>query len=119
MASYFAGDVAQSDMMMPTPAGSMPTPEEALQVACHRILTVQSDIEAHRIVRSLAMALGAVRTEGSTIKALHAVLLQLARPGLSIEMACRCTGASMSNTAKWRRRVRKVQLESLASGFPY
>ena len=102
---------------MPTPSGSIPTPEQALQVARHRILTAQSDIEAHRIIRTLAMALGAVRTEAGTIKALHAVLLQLVRPGLSNEMACTSTGASLSNAAKWRRRVQKIQLESLASGF--
>ena len=110
VAPYFASDVAQSNVMMPTPRGSMPTPEEALQVARHRIQTAESDIEARRIIRTLALALGAVRTEAGTIKALHAVLLQLVRPGLSNEMACTSTGASMSNAAKWRRRVQRVQL---------
>ena len=95
------------------------TPEQALQVATHRIQTAHSDLEAHRIIRALAVALGASRTEAGTIKALHAVLLQLVRPGMSNQEACMSTGASMSNAAKWRRRVQKVQLDHMASNLGY
>ena len=58
----------------------------------------------------LAVALGANRTEGGTIKALHAVLLQLDRPGMNDIEAYTSTGASMSNFKKWRRRVLNAQL---------
>ena len=47
--------------------------------------------------------------EVGTIRALHAVLLQLARPGMNDVEAYRSTGASRSNFTKWRRRVQHVQ----------
>ena len=88
-----------------------PTPEQALQLARHSILVAQTQIEVHRVVRTLGMALGATRMESGTIKALHAVLLQLARPGMSDVEAYTATGASRSNFTKWRRRVQNVQLD--------
>ena len=54
------------------------------------------------------MALGASRIETGTAKALHAVLLQLAQPGVSDIEAYRSTGASRSNFTKWRRRVQQI-----------
>ena len=81
----------------------------ALQMALHGIPGARTNIEVHQVVRTLAIALGASRTEIGTIKALHAVLLQLLLPGMSNEEACASTAASMSNFAKWRRRVQLVQ----------
>ena len=47
----------------------------------------------------------------TTIKALHAVLLQLETPGMGEREACTATGASLSNYKKWRRRVQHAQLD--------
>ena len=60
----------------------------------------------HQVVRTLAVSFGATRTEVGTIKALHAVLLQLERPGMTDLEVCTSTAASKSNFAKWKRRVR-------------
>lgn len=60
--------------------------QQALHVAreCMRIKrTLHRHVEIYPVVRQLAVALGASRTEGGTIKALHAVLLQLDRPGMN------------------------------------
>ena len=86
-----------------------PTPEQALLEARRSILVVQNQADVHRIVRKLGVALGASRMEAGTIRALHAVLLQLARPGMHDMEAYRSTGASRSNFTKWRRRVQHVQ----------
>ena len=55
------------------------------------------------------LSVGASRMEVGTIRALHSVLLQLARPGMNDLEAYRSTGASRSNFIKWRRRVQNVQ----------
>jgi len=60
-----------------------PIPEQALLVARRSILVAQNQVDVHRIVRTLGTALGASRMEVGTIRALHAVLLQLARPGMN------------------------------------
>ena len=88
----------------------MPTPEQALQIALHGVQTARSDAEVHQVVRTLAIALGASRTEVGTIKAVHAVLLQLLQPDMSDAEACSLTTASNSNFAKWRKRMRDAQL---------
>ena len=89
----------------------MPTPEQALLIACRDILISQDEIHVHRVVRTLGMALGATRMVLPTIRALHAVLLQQARPwpGMNDGEAHRSTGASRSNFTKWRRRVELIQ----------
>ena len=46
-----------------------------------------------------------------TIKALHAVLLQLIRPDMSAGEMCTLTGASNSNFSKWRKRVHDLRLQ--------
>ena len=75
-----------------------------------RLQAVTEDrIHVHRVVRTLGMALGATRMEVGTIRALHAVLLQQARPGLNDGEAYRSTGASRPNFTKWRRRVQHIQ----------
>ena len=51
--------------------------------------------------------------ESGTIKALHAVVLQLVRPGISDSEAYTSTAASGSNFFKWRRLVRDAQLDHL------
>ena len=85
--------------------------QQALHVARHRIQAARVDVEVCQVVRTLAVALGASRTESGTIKALQAVLLQLERPGMSCDEARASTGASRSNTSKWLRRVRHAQLD--------
>ena len=88
--------------------------QQALRVARQDMHIMQirpNDIERFRILHTLSVALGASRTEASTIKALHAVLLQLEKPGTSEEQACTATGASLSNYKKWRRRVQHAQLD--------
>ena len=84
--------------------------QQALHVARDRLKAAGSDLEVYRVVRTLAMALGASRIEGGTITALHAVLLQLERPGMSCDEARASTGASMSNFKKWQRRVHQARL---------
>ena len=74
------------------------------------MLAARTETETLKIVRALALALGAVRTESGTIKAVHAVLLLLDRPEMSEKEAYTSTGASMSNFKKWRKRIRHAQL---------
>ena len=85
------------------------TPEQALLLARRSMLVAQDQIHLQRVVRTLGMALGANRMEAGTIRALHAVLQQLARPGMTDLEAYRSTGASRSNFTKWRRRVQHVE----------
>ena len=89
-------------------SGGVSTPEQAVLVACRDILVAQDQIQVQRVVRTLGMALGASRIETGTTKALHAVLLQLAHPGMNDIEAYRSTGASRSNFTKWRRRVQQI-----------
>ena len=84
--------------------------QQALHVARDRIKAARGDLEVCHVVRTLAIALGASRTEGGTITALHAVLLHMERPGLSCEEARASTGASMSNFKRWQRRVHQARL---------
>ena len=90
-------------------SNGVPTPEQALLVARRSMLLAQDQIHLQRVVRTLGIALGASRMEAATIKALHAVLQQLARPGMTDTEAYRSTGASRSNFTKWRRRVQHVE----------
>ena len=84
--------------------------QQAVHVARQLMLAARSETETLKIVRALALALGAVRTESGTIKAVHAVLLLLDRPEMSEKEAYTSTGASMSNFKKWRKRIRHAQL---------
>ena len=86
-----------------------PTPMQALQMACHNVLNAHTPVEVQQVVRTLGMALGASRMEVGSFKALHAVLIQLATPGMSDVEAYTLTGASRSNFMKWRRRVQNIQ----------
>ena len=82
------------------------TPEQqAIGVALSRIQVAQTDVEVCEVARTLAYALGATRTEVGTIKALHAVLLQMTRPGMSDMKAFKSTKASKSNFVNWKRKV--------------
>lgn len=93
------------------PAGSLGLgqvnmlPEQALHVALSRMQVAQTDTHVFKIVRTLAVALGAARAEAGTVKALHAVLMQLVRHGMGDKEAYTSTGASRSNFTKWKRRV--------------
>ena len=84
--------------------------QQAVHVARQLMLAARSETETLKMVRALALALGAVRTESGTIKAVHAVLLLLDRPEMSEKEAYTSTGASMSNFKKWRKRIRHAQL---------
>ena len=88
----------------------MSTGQQALHVARHRMHAASVEVEVYHAIRTLAIALGASRTEGGTIKALQAVLLQLERPEMSCDEARTATGASMSNFKKWKRRVHQARL---------
>ena len=90
-------------------SNGVPTSEQALLIARRDILVAEGQIHVHRVVRTLGMALGATRMEVGSIRALHAVLLQQARPGMNDAEAYRSTGASRSNFTKWRRRVQQIQ----------
>ena len=84
---------------------------QALHVARQSLQISRTDVEIFQVLRNLSLALGSTRTESGTIKAVHAVLLQLDRPGKSEKDAYTYTGASLSNFKKWRRRVHHAQLD--------
>ena len=71
----------------------------------------RTDVDIFKVIRTLCLALGSTRTESGTVKAVHAVLLQLDRPGMAEREAAALTGASLSNFKKWRRRVQHAQLD--------
>ena len=85
--------------------------QQALSVALHQVQFARTETEVYVLVHMLAAALGASRTEDGTVKALHAVLIQMRRPGMREKEAYSSTGASMSNFKKWRRRVQHAQLD--------
>ena len=74
-----------------------------LHVALSGMQVAQTDTQVYKVVRTLAVALGATRAETGTIKALHAVLMQLVRPEMGDTDAYTSTGASRSNFTKWKR----------------
>jgi len=76
-----------------------------LHVALSGMQVAQTDTQVYKVVRTLAVALGATRAETGTIKALHVVLMQLVRPEMGDTDAYTSTGASRSNFTKWKRRV--------------
>ena len=90
--------------------GSRTSRQQALHVARQSLRITSTEFEIFQICCALAIALGSVRTELGTIKAVHAVLLLLDRPGMSDKEAYTYTGASMSNFKKWRKRVLHAQL---------
>ena len=72
-------------------------PRPALKVALSRIQMASTAVEVWKTCHTLALAFGTIRPESGTIKALHAVLVQLLRPGMSDVEASGSTGASKSN----------------------
>ena len=84
--------------------------QQALHVARQSLQVTRTDLEIFQVVRALSLALGSVRTESGTVKAVHAVLLQMNRPEMSEKEAYTSTGASMSNFKKWRRRIQHAEL---------
>ena len=94
------------------PADAAMTPRQtALYLALQRLQLARTEVEIHRIVRALATALGASRMEQGTIRALHAVLIQMGRPGMSEEEAYNATGARKANFKNWQKRVEYAQLD--------
>ena len=94
--------VAQADVEV---GSNMTTEQQAISVALRCIQVARTDIEVCKVVRMLAYALGATRAEVGTIKALHAVLLQMTRPGMSDMEAFTSTKASKTNFVLWKRKV--------------
>ena len=105
------GNVPPAPWQGHSPPAAMKPRQTALYLALHRSQLARTEVEIHQIVRALAIALGASRTENGTVRALHAVLIHMGRPGMSEEEAYRATGASMSNFKKWRKRVQYAQLD--------
>ena len=85
--------------------------QQALHVARQRIRFPSTDARIHQVVHTLAVALGGIRTEAGSIKALHAVLVWLERPGTSEVEAYTSTGSSLTSFSRWRRRVQRAQLD--------
>jgi len=82
------------------------TPEQqAISTALGLLHAARTDAEVCKLARTLAVALGACRAEVGTINALHAVLLQMTRPGMRDIEAFEFTKASRSNFEKWKRKV--------------
>ena len=106
------GNVPPAPWQGHSPPVAMTPRQTALYLALLQLSQrARTEVEIHQIVRALALALGASRTESGSIKALHAVLIQMGRPGMSEEEAYRATGASLSNFKKWRKRVQYAQLD--------
>ena len=59
----------------------------------------------NQVVHTLALALGATRTEAATRKALLAVLVLLNRPEMSEQEVCASMGVSSRNFQRWQSRV--------------
>lgn len=76
-------------------------------MALGRIQVAQTDAEVAKVARTLAYALGSTRVEAATIKALHAVLLQMARLEMSDVEAFTSTKSSKANFVLWKRKVLK------------
>ena len=84
--------------------------QKALHVARQRMEISRTDAEMFQAVHTLALALGANRTEAGTYKALFAALVLLNRPEMSEEEVCASTGASLNSCKKWRRKVLDAQV---------
>ena len=84
--------------------------QKALHVARQRMEISRTDAEMFQAVHTLALALGANRTEAGTYKALFAALVLLNRPEMSEEAVCAYTGASLNSCKKWRRKVLDAQV---------
>ena len=84
--------------------------QKALHMARQRMEISRTDAEMFQAVHTLALALGANRTEAGTYKALFAALVLLNRPEMSEEEVCASTGASLNSCKKWRRKVLDAQV---------
>ena len=83
--------------------------QQALYVARRRMQISRTDVEIYQVVHTLALALGATRTDARTRQALLAVLVLLNRPEMSEQEVCASTGASLDNFKRWQRRVLNAQ----------
>ena len=110
-AQQLFGNVPPAPWQGHSPPAAMTPRQTALYLALQRSQLARTEVEIHQIVRALAIALGASRTENGTVRALHAVLIQMGRPGMSEKEAYNATGASMSNFKKWSKRVQYARLD--------
>ena len=79
--------------------------QQALYMARQRMQISRTDGEINQVVHTLALALGATRTEAASRKALLAVLVLLNRPEMSEEEVCASMGVSSRNFRRWQSRV--------------
>ena len=79
--------------------------QQALYMARQRMQISRTDAEIHQVVHTLALALGATRTEAASRKALLAVLVLLNRPEMSEQEVCTSMGVSSRNFKRWQSRV--------------
>ena len=86
-----------------------PRPTGAVHEALLGIQAAHTETEVWKVARTLAYALETTRAETGTIRALHAVLLQMVRPGMSDVEAQTSAGASSSNFRLWKRKLQHVQ----------
>ena len=83
--------------------------QQALYMARQRMQIARTDAEIYQIIHTLALALGATRTEAGSHKALLAVLVLLNHPERSKHAVCASTGASATNFKRWHKRVLNAQ----------
>ena len=86
--------------------------QQALYMARQRMQIARTDVEIYQIIHTLALALGATRTEAGSHKALLAVLVLLNHPEMDKHAVCASTGASATNFNRWQRRVLNAQAGS-------
>ena len=79
--------------------------QQALYMARQRMQISRTDAEINQVVHTLALALGATRTEAASRKALLAVLVLLNRPEMSEQEVCTSMGVSSRNFKRWQSRV--------------
>jgi len=79
--------------------------QQALFVARQRMQVSRTDAEINQVVHTLALALGATRTEAASRKALLAVLVLLNRPEMSEQEVCASMGVSSRSFKRWQSRV--------------
>ena len=83
--------------------------QQALYMARQRMQVSRTDAEINQVVHTLALALGATRTEAASRKALLAVLVLLNRPEMSEQEVCASIGVSARSFKRWQSRVLNAQ----------
>ena len=105
------GDGSEREEVHPADHGQvgMTRGQQALYMARQRMQISRTDTEMYQVVHTLALALGAIRTEAGTHKALFAALVLLNRPEMSEQEVCASMGVSSRNFKRWQSRVLSAQ----------